>query len=290
MNPEATPPLVSTEWLAARLAEGAVRVLDASWYMPAQNRDPLAEFAAGHIPGAAFFDIDGIADKSRPLPHMLPSPETFGAAVGALGIGNDDTVVVYDGAGIFSAPRVWWTFRVFGHDKVAVLDGGLPKWRREGRPIESGPASPRAVAYRATFRPELVRDFAAMTANLRTRQAQVLDARGPGRFHGSEPEPRAGLASGHIPGSQNLPYAALIDPADGCMRPLGELAKIFAAAGIGPNSQVIASCGSGLTAAILAFGLFLIGHRHAAIYDGSWSEWGAIPNAPVERRTDSVIT
>ena len=277
------PPLVTTDWLAPRLADGTVRVLDASWYMPAQNRDALAEFAAGHIPGAAFFDIDGIADTSRPLPHMLPSPEEFGAAVGALGIGNDDMVVVYDGAGIFSAPRVWWTFRVFGHDKVAVLDGGLPKWRREGRLIEAGPSKPRTASFAASYRPELVRDFAAMKANLQKRQAQVLDARSPGRFHGSEPEPRTGLASGHIPGSHNLPFAALIDHATGTMKPLAELAKIFADARIGPNSQVITSCGSGLTAAILAFGLFMIGHRQVAIYDGSWSEWGGIPNAPVAR-------
>lgn len=265
------------------MALGNVRVLDASWYMPAQNRDAKAEFEAAHIPGASFFDIDAIADSANPLPHMLPTPQAFAKAVGALGIGNDDTVVVYDGAGMFSAPRVWWTFRVFGHDKVAVLDGGLPKWRREGRPTESGPPKPRAVPFTASFRPELVRDFAAMSDNLQSAAARVLDARGAGRFHGTEPEPRPGLQGGHIPGSHNLPYSTLIDPASGTMRPARELAPIFAAAGVGPNTAVIATCGSGLTAAILAFGLFLIGHGDVAVYDGSWSEWGARGDAPVER-------
>ncbi len=280
---DAAPPLVSTDWLAARLAQGDVRVLDASWYMPAQNRDPEAEFAASHIPGAAFFDIDSIADTASSLPHMLPTPQAFAAAVGSLGIGNQDTVVIYDGAGVFSAPRVWWTFRVFGHDNVAVLDGGLPKWRREGRPTESGPARGRAVPFTASYRPELVRDFTAMSDNIASKAAQVLDARSAGRFHGTEPEPRPGLKGGHIPGSRSLPFQMLIDPARGTMKPPHELATIFIAAGISPNSPVIASCGSGLTAAILAYGLFLIGHIDAAVYDGSWSEWGGRADAPVER-------
>jgi thiosulfate/3-mercaptopyruvate sulfurtransferase len=212
---------------------------------------------------------------------MLPTPGEFAAAVGALGIGNDDTVIVYDGAGIFSAPRVWWTFRVFGHDKAAVLDGGLPKWRREGRPIETGLARLKPAHFDARFRPELVRDFAAMMANLANRRELVLDARSEGRFTAQEPEPRPGLKGGHIPGSRNLPFQALIDPATGTMRPVADLAHIFAAAGIGASQPVTASCGSGLTAAILAFGLHLIG-REAAVYDGSWSEWGAKPEAPVE--------
>lgn len=279
---DAAPPLVSTDWLAARL-QGNVRVLDASWYMPAQQRDAKAEFAAGHIPSAAFFDIDAIADTSSSLPHMLPTPEAFADAVGKLGIGNDDTVVIYDGAGVFSAPRAWWTFRVFGHDNVAVLDGGLPKWRREGRPTESGPMKRRTVPFTASFRPELVRDFAAVSANIESKAAQVLDARSEGRFHGTEPEPRPGLKGGHIPGSRSLPFQMLIDPASGTMKPAPELAKIFIAAGISPNSPVITSCGSGLTAAILAYGLFLTGHVDAAVYDGSWSEWGGRDDAPVER-------
>ena len=282
MNTDTPPPLVTTEWLAARIAGGNIRVLDASWYMPAQNRDAKAEFADAHIPGAVFFDIDAIADTASPLPHMLPIPQNFAKAVGSLGIDNDDTVVVYDGAGIFSAPRVWWTFRVFGHDNIAVLDGGLPKWRREGRPLESRTVKPHGISFAASFRPELVRDYAAMLSNLQTRAAGVLDARGPGRFTGAEPEPRPGLKGGHIPGSRNLPYQTLVDPASGTMRPVSELAEIFTAAGIDPNQPVITSCGSGLTAAILALGLFLIGREDAAVYDGSWSEWGAHPDAPVE--------
>lgn len=280
---DAAPPLVSTDWLAARMAQGNVRLLDASWYMPAQNRDAKTEFAAAHIPGAAFFDIDGIADTASPLPHMLPTPLAFADAVGKLGIGTGDTVVIYDGAGVFSAPRVWWTFRVFGHDNVAVLDGGLPKWRREGRPTESGPMKCRTVPFTASFRPELVRDFAAVSDNIVSKAAQVLDARSEGRFRGIEPEPRPGLKGGHIPGSRCLPFQTLIEPESGTMKPPHELEKVFVAAGISPNSPVIASCGSGLTAAILAYGLFLIGHIDAAVYDGSWSEWGGRADAPVER-------
>ena len=280
---DAAPPLVSTDWLAARMERGDVRVLDASWYMPAQNRDAKAEFAACRIPGAAFFDIDGIADTTSSLPHMLPTPRAFADAVGKLGISNADTVVIYDCAGVFSAPRVWWTFRVFGHDNVAVLDGGLPKWRREGRATESGPMKCREVPFTASFRPELVRDFTTVSDNIKSHAAQVLDARSEGRFHGTEPEPRPGLKGGHIPGSRSLPFQLLIDPASGTVKPTSELMKIFVAAGITPSSPVITTCGSGLTAAILAYGLFLIGHIDAAVYDGSWSEWGAHSDAPVER-------
>lgn len=283
MTQSAIPPLVSTDWLAERMPLGDVRVLDASWYMPAQQRDAKAEYHAHHIQGAVFFDIDAVADTASGLPHMLPTPHAFAHAVGSLGIGNADTVVIYDGTGIFSAPRVWWTFRVFGHDRVAVLDGGLPKWRREGKPTESGPTKCRSVPFTATLRPELVRDFAAMTANLQNNRDVVLDARSPGRFAATEPEPRPGLAGGHIPGSRNLPFQALIDPDSGTMRAPDELMKIFVAAGVSPTTPVTATCGSGLTAAIIAFALFLIGHRDAAVYDGSWSEWGAKAGAPIER-------
>lgn len=283
MNNAAVPPLVSTDWLNGRMGLGNVRVLDGSWYLPAQKRNAREEYEQTHIQGAAFFDIDAIADTTSTLPHMLPRPEAFAKAVGALGISNADTVVVYDGAGIFSAPRVWWTFRVFGHDNVAVLDGGLPKWRREGRPTESGPPKCRTVPFTASYRPELVRDYAAMLHNLQSQEAQVLDARSEGRFRGTEPEPRPGLKSGHIPGSRSLPFQALIDGDSGTMKSPEELEKIFVAAGISPNTEVVMSCGSGLTAAILAFGLYLTGHVDAAVYDGSWSDWGARNNAPVER-------
>lgn len=279
---EQLPPLVSTDWLAERLGRSDLKILDASWYMPAQNRDAQAEYAAAHIPGATFFDIDRIADTESSLPHMLPAPADFGAAVGALGIGNEDEIVIYDGAGIFAAPRVWWTFRVFGHSRVAVLDGGLPKWQREGRPLEAGTPTPTPKNFRASPRPKLVRDAAAMRENIATQKELVLDARSEGRFKGSEPEPRPGLKGGHIPQSRNLPFQALIDPANGTMKPADELRALFSGAGVTAKQRVTASCGSGLTAAILAFGLYLTGRDDAAIYDGSWSEWGALPDAPIE--------
>ena len=202
-------PLVTPEWLARNLTRRDVRIVDGSWHMPQLKRDPRAEFAAAHIPGAVFFDIDAIADHSTSLPHMLPTAETFAAAVGALGIGTGDRVVVYDVRGVVSAARVWWTFRAFGHDAVAVLDGGLKKWRAEGRPVERGEPAPAPRAFAARPRPELVRDLEAVRANIGSRAAQVLDARSAGRFAGTEPEPRAGLRAGHIPGSLNLPYETL---------------------------------------------------------------------------------
>ncbi|HEU0070364.1 MAG TPA: 3-mercaptopyruvate sulfurtransferase [Alphaproteobacteria bacterium] len=279
---EQLPPLVSTDWLAERLGRPDLKILDASWYMPAQARDAKAEYAAAHLPGAQFFDIDAVADASSGLPHMLPSPAEFGAAVGALGIGNEDDVVIYDGAGIFAAPRVWWTFRAFGHSRVAVLDGGLPKWKAENRPLETGPAKePVAKNFRADPRPKLVRDAAAMRDNVNSQRELVLDARSEGRFKGIEPEPRAGLKGGHIPGSRNLPFQAVID--NGRMKSADELRGIFANAGVTAKQRVTASCGSGLTAAILAFGLYLTGRDDVAVYDGSWSEWGALDGAPIEK-------
>ena len=279
---EQLPPLVSTDWLAERLGRPDLKILDASWYMPAQARDAKAEFAAGHLPGAQFFDIDAVADTSSGLPHMLPSPAEFGAAVGALGIGNEDDVVIYDGAGIFAAPRVWWTFRAFGHSRVAVLDGGLPKWKTENRALETGAAKePMAKNFRADPRPKLVRDAAAMRDNVGSQRELVLDARSEGRFKGTESEPRAGLKGGHIPGSRNLPFQAVID--NGRMKSADELRRIFANAGVTAKQRVAASCGSGLTAAILAFGLYLTGRDDVAVYDGSWSEWGALDGAPIEK-------
>ena len=274
--------LVSTDWLATHLRDATLRVLDGSWHMPQAKRDPRAEFVAAHIPGAAFFDIDGIADHTTSLPHMLPTPTAFADAVGALGVGAGDRVVVYDTRGVVSAARVWWTFRAFGHDDVAVLDGGLPKWKAEGRPLESGDAKPERRAFRATPRPPLVRDFAAMRDNVTTRAEQVLDARSAGRFAATEPEPRAGLRGGHIPGSLSLPSDTLLRP-DGTLLPPGELRKRFEAAGVDFDRPVTTTCGSGITASVLAFALHVLGHSRVAVYDGSWTEWGGRNDTPVER-------
>ena len=270
--------LVGTDWLAAHLDR--VRVVDGSWHMPQLRRDPRAEFEQAHIPGAVFFDIDAIADHSTPLPHMLPDDAEFGRAVGALGIGDGDHVVAYDTRGVISAARVWWTLRVFGHDRVAVLDGGLPKWRAEGRPVERGPAKPLARPFAARRRPELVRDLAAMRANLRTAREQVLDARSRGRFTAAEPEPRPGLRGGHIPGSLNLPYETLYRP-DGTVRGPDELRGAFTDAGLDLGRPVVTTCGSGVTASVLALGLALVGRPDVAVYDGSWSEWGGQADTPV---------
>jgi len=257
-------------------------VLDASYYLPNEGRDTTAEFLAGHIPGAAFFDIDQIADADNPLPHMLPSAEQFTRRVGALGIANDHHVVVYDTAGLFSAARAWWMFRVFGHDRVSVLSGGMPKWLAEGRPTEGGDATPAAAEFTARFRPGMVRSVEDMRANLESGAAQVLDARGAGRFAGTEPELRPGLRSGHIPGSRNLPYPRLVDSTTKAVLDPAALGARFAAAGIDLGRPVITTCGSGVTACALALGLHLLGHEDVAVYDGSWTEWGGRDDTPVE--------
>ena len=273
--------LVTTEWLAKHLGARDLRVLDGSWHMPHLGRDARAEFVAGHIPGAAFFDIDAIADQATSLPHMLPDEATFAAAVGALGVGSGDRVVVYDVRGVVSAARVWWTFRAFGHADVAVLDGGLPKWRAEGRPVEAGAAAPAPRPFQARRRPELVRDLEAMRANLVSGAAQVLDARSAGRFAGTEPEPRAGLRGGHIPGSLNLPYETLYRE-DGTLRSPQELGGALRRAGVDLGKPVVTTCGSGVTASVLALALYLVGRSDVAVYDGSWSEWGGRPDTPIE--------
>jgi len=274
-------PLVTAEWLARNLTRRDVRIVDGSWHMPQLKRDPRAEFAAAHIPGAVFFDIDAIADHATSLPHMLPSAREFARAVGGLGIGARDRVIVYDSRGVASAARVWWTFRAFGHDAVAVLDGGLPRWRAEGRPVESGTPAPRPRKFTARLRRSLVRDLAAMRRNVTTRKAQVLDARSRGRFAGTEPEPRAGLRSGHIPGSLNLPYDELYQR-DGTLLPPQELTAKFEAAGLDLGKPVVTSCGSGVTASVLALGLYAAGRPDVAVYDGSWTEWGGRADTPIE--------
>ncbi len=277
-----TGPLVTTDWLAANLGRRTVRPVDGSWHMPQLKRDARAEFARAHIPGAVFFDIDAIADMTSPLPHMLPSARTFAERVGALGIGDRDLVIVYDTRGVVSAARVWWTFRAFGHARVGVLDGGLPKWQAEGRPVETGGPSPEPRRFTARLRRSLVRDLAQMRANLAHRRAQVLDARSRGRFVGTEPEPRPGLHGGHIPGSLNLPYDQLYRQ-DGSLLPPEDLRRTFEAAGLDLGRPVVTTCGSGVTASVLALGLHLLGHERVAVYDGSWTEWGGRHDTPVER-------
>lgn len=278
-NPDA---LVSTEWLAANLDAPEVRILDASWYLPAQKRDGQAEFAEGHIPGARHFDIDEISDQANDLPHMLPSAADFARTVGGMGIGSGHHVIVYDGIGLQSAGRAWWMFRVFGHDRVSVLNGGLPKWRAEGRPVTAEVSDPSPTAFKAELRPDLVRGVDDIMANLDGAGEQVLDARSQGRFDATEAEPRAGLRGGHIPGSRCLPYPALIDPETKTVRDAAALRGAFAAAGLDLGKPIVTTCGSGVSACILGLGLYLIGYKDVAVYDGSWSEWGSREDTPVE--------
>ena len=278
-HPEA---LVDTEWLAASLDDPHVRVVDASFKLPGITPTAREDYDRGHIPGAMFFDIDDIAEPGTSLPHMIPSPELFAQKMGALGIGDDDRVIVYDSAGLSSAGRAWWMLRLFGHDNVALLDGGLPKWQSEGRPLDTVVPNPPQRRFTARFDPALVRDKRALLDNLSTRREQVVDARAAGRFEGIAEETRPGLRRGHIPGSRNLPYDRVTDPQTRRLRDAAELAALFREAGIALDRPVVTSCGSGVTACALAFALHLIGHPEAAVYDGSWSEWGLPGGTPVE--------
>lgn len=268
-----TGTLVTTAWLEAHLGAPDLRILDASWHMPDAGRDARAEYLGRHIPGALFFDIDEIADTTSPLPHMAPPAEKFVSRMRAMGIGDGHRIVVYDANGIFSAPRVWWTFRLFGKTDVAVLDGGLPKWLAEGRPVEDGPVPMRERHFTARRNAALVRDVTQVAHAAKLGDEQIVDARSPGRFRGEEPEPRPGLRGGHIPGARNLHYRELLNP-DGTMKDEPALRAAFAAAGVDLARPVITSCGSGVSAAILNLALERLGHRRHALYDGSWAEWG----------------
>lgn len=272
--------LVSTDWLAEHMSAPDLVVVDGSWYLPPMNRDPKAEYRENHIPGAVFFDIDEIADTTSDLPHMLPRPEKFSSRMRKLGIGDGQRIVVYDGAGLYSAARVWWTFRVMGVADVAVLDGGLPKWLAEDRPVEAGPVSRQERHFTARLDHGAVRDAEDVLRSLKNGYETVLDARPAGRFAGTEPEPREGVRGGHMPGSLNLPWDALLTE-DGVLKDNAELKSAFNAIGVNRRTPVVTSCGSGVTAAILVLALQILGNRQASVYDGSWSEWGGRDDLPV---------
>lgn len=273
-------PLVSTEWLHERLGAPDIKVIDATWFLPGTDRDPKAEYRLAHIPGAVFFDVDEIADTTSDLPHMLPPPEKFASRVKKLGLGDGSTMVVYDAQGVFSSPRVWWTFRAMGHERTFVLDGGLPKWIAEGRPIEDIPPSPQERHFTPRFTADLVRDIDQMRRTLDGGLAQVVDARPAGRFTGEAPEPRAGLRGGHMPGAHNVPSSTLIAP-DGTMKSAEQLKAVFAEAGVDIDKPVVATCGSGMTASIVALALARLGRPRTAVYDGAWTEWGGREDTPV---------
>lgn len=272
--------LVSTEWLAKHLKDPDLRILDGSWYLPAEERDPKAEYDAAHIPGARFFDIDEISDGRSSLPHMVPPIEKFMSRMRAMGVGDGHQVVVYDGAGIKSAPRVWWMFKLMGQENVAVLDGGLPKWTAEGRATEDMPPMPRDRHMTVRFQNNLVRDVTQVSHASKLGSPQILDARAADRFRGEVPEPREGLRAGHIPKSRNVPFGTLLND-DQTLKSTDETRAVFEAAGVDLKKPIITSCGSGVTAAVLALALERLGHNEWALYDGSWSEWGMYPTVPI---------
>ena len=277
----ASPHLVTTDWLAERLGKPGIVVVDGSYYLPAHKREAHKEYREAHIPGAVFFDLEKVADDSSDLPHMLPGPDQFGEAAGKLGIAKDDTVVVYDGAGLMSAPRVWWTFRLFGAEKVFILDGGMPKWKAENRPTEAGEVKPAAKTFDAEMKTGQVAMHSDVQMAFNNNSAQVVDARPADRFHGKAPEPRPGVASGHMPGALNVPSAGVIE--DGRLAAPERIRKTFQDAGVDLDKPIITTCGSGVTAAALWLALDAIGHKPQALYDGSWAEWGSRPDMPVAK-------
>ncbi|WP_323769547.1 3-mercaptopyruvate sulfurtransferase [Antarctobacter sp.] len=272
--------LVSTEWLAQHLNDPDLRVLDASWYLPDMGRDPRAEYAAGHIPGARFFDIDDVSDARSDLPHMAPPPEKFMSRLRAMGVGDGHQVVVYDGMGLFSAPRVWWLFKLMGKDDIAVLDGGFAKWQAEGRAVEDMAPMVRDRHMTVRRQAHLVRDVTQVSAAAKLKNTEVIDARSPARFAGEAPEPREGLRAGHIPGSKNVYYRDLLTEG-GTLKDNDGLRTVFEAAGVDLSKPAITTCGSGVTAAILSLAMERIGKTDHSLYDGSWSEWGAFATLPV---------
>ena len=278
-NPEA---LVTTTWLSEHLDDPSIRVVDGSWHLPALKRDPKAEYRQAHIPGASYFDIDDIADETNPLPHMVPSADKFADRVGKLGVANDHHVIAYDANGNGSAARVWWMFRLFGHENVSVLDGGLRKWQAEQRAVEAGVAEAAPASYRAHRDDTLVRDIGQVLRNLQERGEQVLDARSAGRFNATEPEARAGLRGGHIPQSFNRPFLDLYEHESRTMKAAEDLLALYDESGIDRGKPIVTSCGSGVTACNLALGLYLIGNREVAVYDGSWTEWGGRQDTPID--------
>ena len=283
MNVRFDSPLISPEWLLPRLDQEACIVLDASFFLPGQGMDAKSEFLKGHLPGAQFFDIDEVADTSSDLPHMLPSASVFGAAVGELGIGPKTPVVIYDQNHFMASARLWWTFRVFDHQPVYVLDGGLERWKALGFPLSEGPSKSRLPQdFVATLTPGLFRDLADIRVELERRRYTLVDARPQGRFQGIDPEPRAGLRQGHIPGSLNVFFKDVIDLEHKTLKPPSVLSTLFREKGIDPLSPIITTCGSGVTAAILSLALYTIGNERVPVYDGSWAEWGSRTDTPIE--------
>ena len=272
--------LVSTQWLAAHLKDPDLRVLDASWYLPGSERDPFAEYQRAHIPGARFFDLDDVSDHRSDLPHMVPPVEKFMSRMRAIGVGDGHQIVVYDGSGLFSAPRVWWLFKLMGQMDIAVLDGGFPKWQAEGHPVEDLPPILRDRHMMVRRQNQMVKDVTQVSAASKLGESEIVDARSPGRFYGKDPEPRPGLRAGHIPGSKNVFYKDLLN-ADDTMKSPDEMRQVFVEAGVDLDKPVITSCGSGVTAAILSLGLTRMGKTDHSLYDGSWTEWGMFPTLPI---------